>query len=119
MFDLLTSLHLTCLHSSGRALKFNERSELVQRCVPHIVPHRKDGTGCDIQLDVSSCQLTMFLQLVVEPSGAVGLAAALTDTFRNHSRFQGKRIGIVLCGGNVDLSALGLWKQLRSAVEQL
>ncbi|CAL5225445.1 g8263 [Coccomyxa viridis] len=59
------------------------------------------------------------MKLVVEPSGAVGLAAALTDTFRNHSRFQGKRIGIVLCGGNVDLSALGLWKQLRSAVEQL
>ncbi len=59
------------------------------------------------------------MQLVVEPSGAVGLAAALTDTFRSQARFQGKRIGIVLCGGNVDLASLGLWKQLRSAVEQL
>lgn len=59
------------------------------------------------------------VQLVVEPSGAVGLAAALTDEFQSQARYQGKRIGIVLCGGNMDLAALGLWKQLRSAVEQL
>ena len=59
------------------------------------------------------------VQLVVEPSGAVGLAAALTDTFTTQARFQGKSIGIVLCGGNVDLAAMGLWKQLRSASEKL
>ena len=59
------------------------------------------------------------MQLVVEPSGAVGLAAALTDAFRSQPRYDGKSIGIVLCGGNVDLASLGLWKQLRSAVEHL
>ena len=40
------------------------------------------------------------MKLVVEPSGAAGLAAAL------HERFpvKGKRIGIILSGGNVDPS---------------
>ena len=59
------------------------------------------------------------LQLVVEPSGAVGLAAALTETFKSQDKFQHKRIGIILCGGNVDLAAMGLWKQLRAAVLKL
>ncbi|TXI51564.1 MAG: pyridoxal-phosphate dependent enzyme [Lysobacter sp.] len=42
------------------------------------------------------------LKLVVEPSGAIGLAAVLAD----RARFAGKRVGIVLSGGNVDLDAL-------------
>ena len=47
----------------------------------------------------------------MEPSGAVGLAAALTEQFR--SRHGGlRRVGIILCGGNVDLGALGLWDKL-------
>jgi len=43
------------------------------------------------------------LKLVVEPSGAVGLAAALA----NRERLAGLRVGIVLSGGNVDPSRLG------------
>lgn len=35
---------------------------------------------------------------VVEPSGAIGLAAIL----RNPARFAGRRVGVVLTGGNVD-----------------
>ncbi len=42
------------------------------------------------------------LKLVIEPSGAIGLAAVLND----RERFAGKRVGIVLSGGNVDLDAL-------------
>ena len=37
-------------------------------------------------------------KLVVEPSGAIGLAAVLRDP----ARFAGRRVGIVLSGGNVD-----------------
>lgn len=37
------------------------------------------------------------LKVVVEPSGATGLAAALAHS----SRFAGKRIGIIISGGNV------------------
>ncbi|HAW08140.1 MAG TPA: serine dehydratase [Bacteroidetes bacterium] len=42
------------------------------------------------------------LKLVVEPSGAVGLAAVL----ENPSIFNGKIIGIILSGGNIDVNNL-------------
>lgn len=42
-------------------------------------------------------------KLVIEPSAAVGVAAVRTDAFRRHG-FQ--RVGVVLCGGNLDLDAL-------------
>ena len=42
------------------------------------------------------------LKLVVEPSGAIALAAVL----RNRERFAGRRVGIVISGGNVDLDTL-------------
>jgi len=42
------------------------------------------------------------LKLVVEPSGAVPLAALLA----HKERFAGRRVGIILSGGNVDLNQL-------------
>ena len=42
------------------------------------------------------------LKLVVEPSGAIALAAIL----QHRERFEGRRVGVVLSGGNVDLDAL-------------
>ncbi|HEY2344847.1 MAG TPA: pyridoxal-phosphate dependent enzyme [Xanthomonadaceae bacterium] len=42
------------------------------------------------------------LKILVEPSSAVALAALL----RERGRFAGRRVGIVLSGGNVDLDAL-------------
>ena len=54
-----------------------------------------------------------WLQMVVEPSGAVGLAAALTDEFRQLAMRRGlKKIGVILSGGNVDLAEAGLWHSL-------
>jgi threonine dehydratase len=38
------------------------------------------------------------LRLVVEPGGAIALAAVLSDP----ERFRGRRVGVVLSGGNVD-----------------
>ena len=65
------------------------------------------------------CISWVCLQLVVEPSGAVGLAAALKLHSKTQPRLQGKQVGIVLCGGNVDLAAMGLWKQFKAAVTHL
>ena len=42
------------------------------------------------------------LRLLVEPSSAVALAAVLADP----ARFAGRRVGIVLSGGNVDIDRL-------------
>ena len=48
-----------------------------------------------------------ILKVAVEPSGAIGLAAVLSDDFRNNPVWKDcSNIGIVLSGGNVDLGAL-------------
>lgn len=44
-------------------------------------------------------------KLVVEPSAAVGVAALGTDAFRSRTSGTPGRVGVVLCGGNLDLSA--------------
>ena len=53
---------------------------------------------------------TMFylwerLKLVVEPTGALGAAAAIAGT----TPIRGARVGVVLSGGNVDLSQVAEW----------
>ena len=55
---------------------------------------------------------TMFylwerLKLVVEPTGALGAAAAIEGS----TPIRGARVGVVLSGGNVDLSQVGAWAQ--------
>lgn len=42
------------------------------------------------------------MKIVIEPSSAVAVAAL----FRNSSEFRNRRIGVILSGGNVDLSSL-------------
>ena len=42
------------------------------------------------------------LKMVVEPSSAVTLAAVI----RNPDLFAGKKVGLILTGGNVDLASL-------------
>ena len=43
------------------------------------------------------------MKLVVEPTGAMGLAAAL------HGKVEtaGKRVGVIISGGNVDVAGIG------------
>jgi threonine dehydratase len=53
---------------------------------------------------------TMFylwerLKLVVEPTGALGAAAALDGT----TPIRGLRVGVILSGGNVDLTQVRVW----------
>ncbi|KAG4391562.1 hypothetical protein GLYMA_05G206600v4 [Glycine max] len=52
-----------------------------------------------------------ILKVVVEPSGAIGLAAVLSDTFQKNPAWKDcNHIGIVVSGGNVDLAML--WDSL-------
>ncbi len=53
---------------------------------------------------ISSMRLILErAKLVVEPSGTVGLAALIKQA----PNFQGKKVGVILCGGNVDLEKVG------------
>ena len=56
----------------------------------------------EIELERALSQLITIEKTVVEGAGAAGLAAILSDP----ARFAGKRIGIVLCGGNLDTRLL-------------
>jgi threo-3-hydroxy-L-aspartate ammonia-lyase len=49
------------------------------------------------------------LKMVVEPTGALGAAAALEGT----TSIRGARVGVILSGGNVDLSQVGDWYRHR------
>ncbi|KAG0484434.1 hypothetical protein HPP92_008316 [Vanilla planifolia] len=52
-----------------------------------------------------------ILKVTVEPSGAIGLAAVLTDEFKQRRGWEKmENVGIILSGGNVDLGVL--WKSL-------
>ncbi|KAM0901350.1 hypothetical protein ACQ4PT_020042 [Festuca glaucescens] len=51
------------------------------------------------------------LKVAVEPSGAIGLAAALSDDFKQSSAWhESSKIAIIVSGGNVDLRVL--WDSL-------
>lgn len=55
------------------------------------------------------------MKLVVEPSGAAGLAAAMSPSFRQNPAYAGwQRVGVVLCGGNADLASMGFWDMWRA-----
>jgi len=51
------------------------------------------------------------VKVVVEPSGAAGLAAALSIGRRGKGNGQLNKVGVILCGGNVDLNGQvpGFW----------
>ncbi|KAL3652660.1 hypothetical protein CASFOL_002341 [Castilleja foliolosa] len=55
-----------------------------------------------------------ILKVAVEPSGAIGLAAVLSDSFRNNTALKDcANVGIILSGGNVDLDVL--WESLNKS----
>ncbi|KAG5589404.1 hypothetical protein H5410_039918 [Solanum commersonii] len=48
-----------------------------------------------------------ILKIAVEPSGAIGLAAVLSNRFKTNPAYREcNNIGIVISGGNVDLGVL-------------
>ena len=73
---------------------------------PLVLDHVSDMTTVDDE----ALLRTMFylwerLKLVVEPTGALGAAAALEGT----TPIRGARVGVILSGGNVDLSQIAQW----------
>jgi threonine dehydratase len=66
--------------------------------------HARDILTAD---DDALCSAMHFLaermKMVVEPTGCLGLAALLADA----GQWRGKRVGVLLSGGNIDLKAFG------------
>src|SRR5882762_6992044 len=73
---------------------------------PLVLEHVADMTT----VDDPTLLKTMFylwerLKLVVEPTGALGAAAAMEGT----TPIRGARVGVILSGGNVDLTLVPAW----------
>lgn len=79
------------------------RAQLSERTFS-ILSDRCDGILLASDDEVRTAMRLLFerMKQVVEPSGAMALAVVL----RERERFAGRRVGIVLSGGNLDLSAL-------------
>lgn len=46
------------------------------------------------------------MKIIIEPSSAVAFAALIKDNQENPLRYQNKKVGIIISGGNVDLNQL-------------
>ena len=77
---------------------------------PLVLKHVSDmATVDDPTLLKTMFYLWERLKLVVEPTGALAAAAALEGT----TPIRGRRVGVILSGGNVDLAQVGEWVQYR------
>jgi threonine dehydratase len=77
---------------------------------PLVMQHVSDVTT----VDDPTLLRTMFylwerMKLMVEPTGALGAAAAMTGT----TPIKGARVGVILSGGNVDMSQVAGWLKYR------
>ncbi|MBL8642324.1 MAG: threo-3-hydroxy-L-aspartate ammonia-lyase [Rhodospirillaceae bacterium] len=70
---------------------------IIQRKITGIV------TVSDTQLVAAMSMLAERLKIIAEPTGCLGLAAALTGAVD----VKGKRVGVLISGGNIDLSRFG------------
>ncbi|QVQ24463.1 threonine ammonia-lyase [Achromobacter deleyi] len=78
---------------------------LTQPIVSHLVDDIELVSESDIEHAI--VVLLEIEKTVVEGAGAAGLAALLRAQEAGSSRYQGKRIGLVLTGGNIDPLMLG------------
>jgi threonine dehydratase len=70
--------------------------EIIERLVPDILLVEEDAIERAVQM------LIEIQKLVAEGAGAAGIAAMLAYP----ERFRGKRVGVVICGGNIDSRVL-------------
>ncbi len=78
-------------------------SERTLRIISHHV--RDIFTVSDAEILAALRLIYERMKIVIEPSCAVPLAAVL----KHPETFAGKRVGVILTGGNVDLSRLAAW----------
>ena len=92
------TLHDVGLFSDGTAVKTvgEETFRLTQMLVDDIV------TVSDAQLVQAMRFAAARMKMVVEPTGALAMAAAMQGALD----LRGKRVGVIVSGGNIDISQL-------------
>src|SRR5436309_736158 len=97
---------LQTVHNPATVADGGRTPSLGSLTFPLVLEHVSDMATVDDRVLLR----TMFylwerLKLVVEPTGALGAAAALEGT----TPIRGARVGVILSGGNVDLSRVAQW----------
>ena len=64
------------------------------------------ATVTDAELLRAMFYLWERMKIVVEPTGALGAAGL----FEGHHDVRGRRVGVIVSGGNVDLSVVGRFR---------
>ncbi len=79
------------------------RTSVGERNFPIIKKYIKEIiTVSDEEIIEAMRMVFQYLKLVVEPSGAVPFASLI----KAKSQFSGKKVGVILCGGNIDLAKM-------------
>lgn len=79
------------------------RTSVGKRNFPIIQKYIKDiVTVSDAEIIEAMRLIFNYLKLVVEPSGAVPFASMM----KTAEKYKGEKVGVILCGGNVDLKKL-------------
>jgi threonine dehydratase len=101
MYDKIKGAHLPCggdTLAEGIAVK--EPGEFTAKIIAELVDDILLVSEAELEKAVSL--LLQIEKTVVEGAGAAGIAAVMT----HKERFVGKKIGLVLCGGNIDTRLL-------------
>lgn len=107
--DAFCSFKSGCLVPSINPLTIADglRTSLGELTYPIIMKYLSDiYTVSESEIIYSMKLIWETMKIIVEPSAAVGLAVVI----KHQQSFRGKRCGIIISGGNVDLNALP-WKQ--------
>lgn len=93
------------LYTIAEGIAVKSPGELTQPVVARLVDRIELVSESDIEHAI--VVLLEIEKTVVEGAGAAGLAALLREQASGGERFKGKRIGLVLTGGNIDPLMLG------------
>ena len=104
--DATRSFHTGVLHSCHNPVTIADgaRTHSMGAVTFPLVMHYVDDMLAvpDDQLAAAMFWLWERTKMVIEPTGALGAAALFADP----ARFAGKRVGVVISGGNVDFAAV-------------
>ncbi len=104
---LAPAVKLERIRSFGAHLELADGDFETARERAATIARRRGVRLVEDSLDLETCEgaATIGLELVVEPSAALGVAAVLEDP----DRFAGRHVVTIVCGGNVDLDAYHRW----------
>jgi threonine dehydratase len=101
MLQALRGKPIKCGHSTiAEGIAVKQPGEITRRIIRQLVAELLLVEEDDIERAVLT--LLEIEKTVVEGAGAAGLAAL----FRYRKRFAGRKVGLILCGGNIDLMLL-------------